>query len=147
MYIPHFDALLHALGSRRDQLGSNSTIEIPVPLLKLMLQLALANGEFNATGYLAANRDIQDAVKNGQIADPKAHYTKFGFFEGRRGAAPAVDEVWYRRTYSDIGAAVRKGSVASGADHFNTIGAEEFRAPSASYLADALEWKKAVGKG
>ena len=98
-------------------------------------------------GYLSANKDIQDAAKKGQVPDPKAHYLKFGFFEGRRGAAPAVDEAWYRRTYTDIGAAVRKGEVTSGAEHFETIGAEEFRAPSASYLADALEWKKAVGKG
>jgi hypothetical protein len=74
------------------------------------------------------------------------HYVSFGFFEGRRGATPTVDESWYRRTYSDIAAAVRKGDIASGSEHFLTIGAEEFRAPSAAHLPDAMDWKKACGE-
>jgi hypothetical protein len=146
MYIPHYDALLHGIGSSRDKLKDKAEISIPIPLFKLLLQLALLNGEFNAAGYIASNRDIQDAVKKNQMQDPKSHYVKFGFFEGRRGAAPPVDESWYRRTYSDIAIAIRDGAIKSGAEHFETIGGEEFRAPSPGYLADALEWKKAVGK-
>jgi len=146
MYIPHYDALLHAIGTSREKLTGKTEVAIPISLLKHLLQLALVSGEFNATGYLAANRDIQDAVKKSQVPDPRAHYLRFGFFEGRRGAAPPVDESWYRRTYSDIAAAVQKGELKSGAEHFDTIGAEEFRAPSATYVADSMEWKKAVGK-
>jgi hypothetical protein len=146
MYIPHYDALLHAIGTSREKLKNATEVTIPVSLLKLLLQLSLTNSEINVAGYLAANRDIQDAVKKNHVPDPKSHYLKFGFFEGRRGAAPPVDEAWYRRNYSDIAAAVRDGTIKSGAEHFDTIGAEEFRAPSASHLADALEWKKAVGK-
>lgn len=146
MYVPHYDAILHAIGTSREKLANQTEITIPVSLFKHLLKITLANGEFNLAGYLAANRDIQDAARKGQVPDPKVHYANFGFFEGRRGATPEVDENWYRRTYADIAAAVRKGDIASGSEHFNTIGAEEFRAPAANYAADAAEWKKASGK-
>ena len=145
MYIPHYDAILHAIGTTREELKGKTEIEIPMSLFKFLLQNALSHGEFNLPGYLAANKDIQDAAKSGRVPDPKAHYVDYGFFEGRLGATPAVDEAWYRRTYADIGAAVRKGAIASGAEHFNAIGAEEFRAPSSAYKADAIAWKKATG--
>src|ERR1017187_780115 len=143
MYIPHYDAILHAIGVSREELKGKTQIQIPLSLFKFLLQNALNHAEFNLAGYLAANRDIQDAAKTGRVPDPKVHYVSFGFFEGRRGATPAVDESWYRRTYPDIAAAVRKGDIASGAEHFDAIGAEEFRAPSAPFVADATEWKKA----
>jgi hypothetical protein len=146
MYVPHYDAILHAIGTSREQLADKTEVTIPVSLLNFLLKNALATSEFNLPGYLAANRDIQEAAKKGQVPDAKLHYANFGFFEGRRGATPAVDENWYRRTYADIGQAVRRGDIASGSEHFDMIGAEEFRAPSAGYLADAAEWKKVAGK-
>jgi hypothetical protein len=147
MYVPHYDAILHSIGTSREKLADKTEIEIPVSMFKHLLKTALNNGEFNLHGYLAANRDIQDAARKGQVPDPKVHYVNFGFFEGRRGATPAVDEAWYRRNYTDIANAIRKGDITSGSEHFDTIGAEEFRAPSANYLADAVEWKRVAGKG
>lgn len=147
MYIPHYDAILHAIGTSRQDLNGTAEITIPLSLFKHLLQIALVHGDFNLAGYLAENKDIQEAAKKGQVPDPKMHYVGFGFFEGRRGATPPVDEAWYRRTYTDIAAAIRKGEISSGGEHFNTIGAEEFRAPSSNYLADAMEWKKASGHG
>jgi hypothetical protein len=146
MYVPHYDAILHAIGTSREKLAEKTEITIPISLFKFLLKIALTNGEFNLTGYLSANRDIHEAAKKGQVPDPKVHYANFGFFEGRRGATPAVDEAWYRRTYTDIANAVRKGDISSGSEHFDTIGAEEFRAPAALYVADAVEWKKVSGK-
>jgi hypothetical protein len=145
MYVPQYDAILHAIGTSREQLKGKTEITIPLSLFHFLLQNALNQSEFNAAGYLSANRDVQDAAKSGRVPDPKAHYVNYGFFEGRLGATPAVDESWYRRTYADIGAAVRKGEIASGAEHFKVIGAEEFRAPSAAHQADAIAWKKATG--
>jgi hypothetical protein len=121
-------------------------MEIPVALFNLLLKIALTHGEFNLPGYLAANRDVQDAAKKGQVKDPQMHYVNFGFFEGRRGATPAVDESWYRSNYTDIAAAVRRGDIPSGSEHFATIGAEEFRAPASAHVEAALEWEKACGK-
>jgi len=146
MYVPHYDAILHAIGTSREKMADKTEVTIPVSLFRFLLKIALSNSEFNLAGYLAANRDIQDAAKKGQVQDPKVHYANFGFFEGRRGATPEVDENWYRRNYTDIANAVRKGDITSGSEHFTTIGAEEFRAPAAEYLADTIAWKKAAGK-
>ena len=144
MYVPHFDAILHALGTSRAQLEGKSEITIPTSLFRFLLKIAVSHGEFNESGYLAANIDVRSAVKRGQIADPREHYTTFGYFEGRRGATPAVDEVWYRSTNPDIAAAIARGELKSGSDHFATIGAEEFRAPSALHHPATQEWKKAL---
>ena len=146
MYIPHYDAILHAVGTSREDLTRQTEITIPLSLFKHLLQIALVHGDFNLAGYLAENRDVQEAAKKGLVPDPKMHYVGFGFFEGRRGATPAVDESWYRRTYSDIAVAIRKGEIPSGSDHFNIKGAEEFRAPTAAHVDDANEWKKACSR-
>ena len=146
MYVPHFDAILHAIGTNRNEVNGKSRIEIPTALFKHLLQIALVHGDFNVAGYLAENQDVQEAVKKGQVSDPKIHYVGFGFFEGRRGATPQVDEAWYRQTYTDVANAIRKGEIVSASDHFNMIGAEEFRAPAAQFVKDAVEWKKVSGR-
>jgi hypothetical protein len=147
MYVPHYDAILHSIGTTREALEESTHVEIPVSLFKFLLKIAVTHGEINLPGYLGANLDIQDAVKKGRVPDPASHYANFGFFEGRRGATPRVDESWYRRNYLDIAAAVRRGDISSGAEHFNMIGAEEFRAPSATHVEDAMEWEKACRDG
>jgi hypothetical protein len=146
MYVPYYDAILHAIGTSREELKGANEIRIPLSLFKFLLRSAVAHSEVNLTGYLNANRDIRDAAKAGRVPDPKQHYVDFGFFEGRRGATPAVDETWYRRTYSDISSAVRNGTIASGAEHFDAIGAQEFRSPSAAHASDTDEWRQACGK-
>jgi len=146
MYVPHYDAILRGIGTTREALDAKTEMTIPVSLFKFLLKIAVRQADFNMPGYLGANRDIQDAAKKGQVPDAAHHYVNFGFFEGRRGATPVVDESWYRRNYLDIAAAVRRGDISSGGEHFNSMGAEEFRAPSAAHVEDALEWEKACGK-
>ncbi len=145
MYVPHFDAILKNIGINRSEFETKTSIEVPAPLLKMLLQIAVASGEFNKAGYLSENVDIAEAVKMNDI-NPHRHYIEFGFFEGRTGACPAVDEVWYRKAYVDIDAAVKKGEIASGGEHFVVQGAAEGRAPSAKYLPDAMQWKTAFGR-
>jgi hypothetical protein len=146
MYVPYYDAILHAIGTSRQELQDANEIRIPLSLFKFLLRSAVAHSEVNLTGYLSANRDVRDAARSGRVADPAKHYVEFGFFEGRRGATPAVDETWYRRVYSDIALAIRSGTISSGAEHFDAIGAQEFRSPSAAHLADTDEWRQACGK-
>jgi hypothetical protein len=143
MYVPYYDAILHAIGTSRDELKGATEIRIPLSLFKFLLRRVVSHSEVNLIGYMNANRDILDGAKSGRVPDPKEHYVNFGFFEGRRGATPAVDETWYRRTYSDIPSAIRSGTINSGAEHFNAIGAQEFRSPSAAYSADTDEWRHA----
>jgi hypothetical protein len=145
MYVPHFGAILNNLGIAADEFQTKQSVEVPVPLLKMLLQIAVASGDFNKDGYLSENPDIANAVRTTDI-NPLRHYIEFGFFEGRTGACPPVDEFWYRNTYADIDSAVQRGDLASGREHFTIQGAAEGRAPSARYQADALQWKAAFNR-
>jgi hypothetical protein len=144
MYVPPLNALLRGLGLTRADLESVQ-VTIPIELLKLLLQVVLANSEFNEVGYLRANPDIAGAFKVGSIENTFLHYVGFGYFEGRLGATPEVNEAWYLRTYSDVAAAVRAKQIASAKEHFEVIGAGEGRSPNAESASVAAQWKKAIG--
>jgi len=146
MYIPRFDLVLHHLNLSQQKYEEASSVTIPAALLRFLLQLVLLETDFNEEGYLKENRDISDAVNSGHIESPRLHYIGTGYFEGRRGATPKVDEAWYLKNFPDVAVAVRAGVVASARDHFEAVGAAEFRAPSADYEMDAVEWAKAFGK-
>jgi hypothetical protein len=145
MYVPHFEAILKNLGLSREEFNESAMVQVPTPMLQFLLQLVVANGEFNKAGYLAANEDIAEAERSGSMPNPRLHYIKFGFFEGRRGATPPVNEVWYKKTYPDIDDAIRAGALASASEHFLVQGAAEGRAPSEKFYLDAAEWKQAFG--
>jgi len=72
---------------------------------------------------------------------PAQHFIGYGYFEGRRGGLPKVDEQWYLQTYRDVAQAVQSGQIASATEHFEIIGAAEGRAPSKEYLDVAKQWK------
>jgi hypothetical protein len=146
MYTPRFDVVLRSLNLTLGQYREASSLTIPAKLLRFLLQRVLLETDFDEKSYLSENPDISDAVNRGLIDNPKLHYLGNGYFEGRLGGTPRVDEEWYLRTYPDVAAAVRAGSVASGSDHFNKVGAAEFRAPGPTYEEDAVEWGKAFGK-
>ncbi len=147
MYVPPFDSLLTAIGVTRAEFEGASVVVVPTELLKLLLQVAVASGDFNEAGYLRDNADIAGALKTGKVEDARLHYVGFGYFEGRNGATPEVDEAWYLRTYPDVADAVSNKSVGSAAEHFRVIGASEGRSPNAFYVPAAEQWKKAIGWG
>ena len=145
MYVPHFEAILKNIGISRQDFDEASSIKIPSALLRFLLQVVVAGGDFNKDGYLKANKDISDAVQNGSLANPQLHYIQFGFFEGRTGATPAVNEGWYKKAYEDVGDAVRAGTLTSASEHFIIQGAAEGRSPNEQFSVDATQWKKAFG--
>ncbi len=144
MYVPQFDSLLRSIGLDRAAFQSSTKITVPKEMFKLLIQVALANSDFNEAGYLKANPDIAEAARKGAMDDVRMHYIGFGYFEGRTGGTPPVDERWYLSTYSDVAQAVRLGKVASASEHYNVIGGSEGRSPSAEYLPVAEQWKKAL---
>jgi hypothetical protein len=144
MYVPPFDPLLRAIGVTRDEFESASVVVVPTELLKLLLQVAVASGDFNEIGYLRDNPDIAAAVKAGKVEDARLHYVGYGYFESRSGATPEVDDAWYLRTYPDVADAVATRLVGSAAEHFRVIGAAEGRSPNAFYIPAAEQWKKAI---
>lgn len=144
MYVPPYDAVLHSAGTSREEVQNASEVTIPMGLFKFLMQLAVANGDFNEAGYLAANPDVADAVESGEIDSARLHYIGYGYFEGRLGATPDVDERWYLRANPDVGAAVRAGKLSSAREHFTLAGAGEWRSPSPRYEGDAAQWKRAL---
>ncbi|MBR0673270.1 hypothetical protein [Neoroseomonas soli] len=144
MYIPPYDALLRSIGTSREELKGEQNVTVPLGLFRFLLQIAVANGDFNEAGYLAANPDVATATKSGSIESARLHYIGFGYFEGRRGGTPDVDERWYLRAYPDVEAAVKAGKLSSGREHFSMVGAAEWRSPSPHYEADTQQWKRAL---
>jgi hypothetical protein len=144
MYVPPYDAVLASIGTSREALKTETSVTVPAGLFRFLLQIAVANGDFNEAGYLAANPDVADAVQSGTIDSARLHYIGFGYFEGRQGGTPDVDEKWYLRSYPDVGAAVKAGRLTSGREHFSMVGASEWRSPSPRYEADAQQWKRAL---
>ena len=88
MYVPPLDSLLRALGIDRATYDSTDTLALPKEMFKLLVQLALANTDFNEAGYLRANPDVAEAVRAGDVEDARLHYIGFGYFEGRLGGTP-----------------------------------------------------------
>jgi len=144
MYVPSFGSVLRAIGTDRAAFQDSAKVTIPVELFKFLLQTTLVSSEFNEAGYLAANPDVAEAVNSGSVNSVRLHYVGFGYFEGRKGAMPKVDDRWYLTTYPDVAAAVKAGKVSSAAEHFEIIGAAEGRSPNASHEATAAQWKKAL---
>lgn len=147
MYVPPYDALLHSANVTRHDAEHAETVTVPSGLFRFLLQLAVANGDFNEAGYLEANPDVAEAVQKGEVESARLHYIGYGYFEGRQGATPEVDEGWYLNSYPDVGQAVKAGQLASAAEHFGIIGASEWRSPSPRYMNDAEQWKKALKAG
>jgi hypothetical protein len=144
MYVPPLDALLRSIGKQRSDFVDGKKISVPVSVLRLLLQMALASGDFNEAGYLRVNEDLAKAVTSNEIDNPRLHYVGFGYFEGRLGATPDVDEKWYLKTYPDVAAAIKAGQISNPQEHFDIIGSAEGRSPNSSHQVSADQWKRAT---
>jgi hypothetical protein len=144
MYVPPFDSLLRSIGTNKESLETAAEVTIPVGLLKLLLQLAVAHSDFDEQAYLSANPDVRQAVHRGDVESGQMHYIGYGYFEGRRGGTIRIDERRYLRDNPDVAAAIREGKISSGEAHFYMIGAGEGRSPSPDQSADTAEWKRAL---
>jgi hypothetical protein len=144
MFVPPYIPFLNSLNSSKVEVETAGEIKVPLTLLKLLLQIALAQADFNEENYLEANPDVKTAVERGDIESGLLHYIGFGYFEGRRGGMAIVDENWYLTKYPDVRAAVDMGAISSAEQHFNSVGAGEGRSPNAYEEENALQWKHAI---
>ena len=147
MYIPPLESLSRHLALPSLALETEQTVQLPARFLKMLLQLAVAHCDFDEPDYLAKNPDVKDAVARGEVESGFVHYIGFGYFEGRRGGIPSVDEAWYTKKYPDIAAAIAAGTIKSASEHFYNIGAAEGRSPNQAYEVEAAQWKKALVGG
>ena len=144
MYVPPFESILRSLATTKFDLEKSKEVTIPVGLLKLLLQMAVAYSDFDEENYLSANPDVRDAVKHGAIESGRLHFIGFGYFEGRKGGTPVVDESWYLRKYPDVVAGIKNGKISSASHHFDSVGAGEGRSPNAEQQDNAAQWKEAI---
>jgi hypothetical protein len=145
MYVPPYQAFLTMAAASAKRQDSNSVL-IPEAALKLLLQMALSQAEFDETSYLRENPDVAQSMRRSAVPNAKHHYINYGYFEARAGGVP-VDSAWYEKQYPDVAQAMRTGKtrVKSAAEHFHVAGAAEGRAPNASSQAAASTWIKAFG--
>jgi SAM-dependent methyltransferase/ectoine hydroxylase-related dioxygenase (phytanoyl-CoA dioxygenase family) len=93
---------------------------------------------FDEAWYTSFYQDVGAAVARGEIASGRQHYIEYGRHEGRLPSAgyngaedEELDEAWYVSFYRDVEAAIAKGEIASGLEHYVRYGREEGRWPSA----------------
>lgn len=139
-YLPHIDQFLAALRINRDRLNGRSKIAMDVRLLRALLQALVARSPFDADFYRRAYPDIAEAHERGDIPDLQQHFVETGFFEGRIGAPPEVDEAFYQNTYKDVARAVARGEIASPREHYERSGAAEGRLPNATIKGEVDYW-------
>ena len=58
MFVPPYTPLLNSLNISKLEAEQRQEINVPLSLLKLLLQIALAQADFSEDGYLAANPDV-----------------------------------------------------------------------------------------
>jgi hypothetical protein len=143
-YVPHVDLLLQALRVNRERLNSKSKIAIDAKLLRTLLQTMVSSLEFSEEFYLETYPDIAEAYAAGQIPDLRRHFIDLGFFEGRMGFPPAVDEAYYTSLYKDVGAAVQRGEITSATEHYLRSGASEGRIPNAQMKPVVDSWSSVL---
>lgn len=139
-YVPQIDLLLQSLRINRERLHSKSKIAIDAKLLRTLLQVLATSISFSAEFYLKTYPDIAEAYAAGQIEDLRRHCFELGFFEGRMACEPPVDEAYYTTQYKDVGAAIQRGDVLSGCEHYMRSGASEGRLPNATIRAAVDNW-------
>jgi hypothetical protein len=140
VFVPHIEILLHALRISRERLASRSKVAIDTRVLRALLETLATQMPFDPEFYLEANPDVAKAHAAGQISDLHQHFAETGFFEGRFGAAPTVDEGFYTALYGDIDPAVRRGDLASATEHYIRAGAAEGRVPNAAIKSAIDRW-------
>jgi hypothetical protein len=94
-----------------------------------MIRRMIVDVPVNDGWYLERYPDIAEAISQGIVASPKAHFVNDGYFEGRVPFPIRVDEKYYLTQNSGVADHVRKGHLSSGQQHFDENGYKEGRLP------------------
>ena len=145
-FVPPLDMICDYLKLEQKALQrpGEETLVIKVELLRLLLQTALLSLPFSADWYVTTYPDIRDAFEAGKIIDLREHFLSTGFFEGRLGAPPEMNEEWYLEQFPDVRKAMRAGEVPSAARHYETVGVREWRAPRPEVIEEIRRWRTAL---
>jgi hypothetical protein len=142
MFVPRYQILTEYLKSVSARTPSTDVVEVPKPMFELMLRLLLEQMEFDTEDYLRRNGDVAQAISRGRVGNARQHFINKGFFEGRVGGCPVVDENWYLSVNPDVASEISRGAIASARDHYVDAGAGEWRSPSKQTAETVNEWRK-----
>ncbi len=124
----------------RARLNGRHKVAIDAPVLRRIIQAAIAAMPFSAEFYRTAYPDIAAAADAGQIVDLHQHFVQTGYFEGRAGHPVAVDDAYYTGSHPDVAEAIARGDVAGAGAHYLGTGAAEGRVPHPALTAEVTEW-------
>ncbi len=141
-YVPHIDLLLQSLRITRERLNSKSRIAIDTELLRALLQALVRSQPFSPQFYAETYPDLAEGLAEGRIPNARRHMIDSGYFEGRMGAPPKIDEDFYLALYPDIAAAIERGEIASAAEHYVRAGAAEGRIPHPAMQDEINHWNR-----
>lgn len=144
-YFPHIDALLRALRITRPRLNSTAKIAVDARLLRALIEAAVASTAFSEDFYFRTYPDLKFAAGAGKLADSRHHYVATGYFEGRLGADPVIDDSFYIASYPDVALAMTTGKVASPLDHYIKSGSSEGRVPCPKRQPEIDAWTALLG--
>jgi len=144
MHLVPWKLLRHALGPAAEAPAGDNR-QVPAnPVLRLLLETALASQPFDEALYLTANPDVAEAIRRGKCASALEHFLVTGYYEGRDTGHPEFDEAWYLQRYPDVLQAVRRGESKTGLEHFKGPGEREWRSPNKAAEADIARWRNAL---
>lgn len=147
MFVPPYQIMAEAIRPSLDGPRVTERVLLPRAMFQLMLRLLLEQVPFDEQDYLSRNPDVAEAVARGDVPSARQHFVSKGYFEGRSGGCPIVDDDWYLKANADVAREVRKGAIGSARDHYVAAGAQEWRSPSRQDSALVEEWKQALAVG
>lgn len=116
-----------------DGAGDGHYVELLEAKLRDLLRLLLVQVEVDEAWYRECYKDVDDAIRAGEMTSGREHYIKAGYFENRFPRHIKVNERWYLQEYPDVAAAIQYGVFTSASQHFERDGFREGRRPSESW--------------
>jgi hypothetical protein len=138
--IPNGAALLAGLNITPERFWSGSKVAIPLPILRILLCFTISQLPFEEKSYLEMYPDLAAAHEAGQLPNLRKHFIEQGYFEGRFGVKPTVDEQFYRAKYADVDLAMKNGQLGSAYDHYVGSGAAEGRFANLTEMRSLQPW-------
>jgi hypothetical protein len=110
--------------------GDGHYVELSETKFMELLRCVLVQVEVDEDWYRSYYRDVDEAIKAGNVSSARQHYINAGYFENRLPRKVVVNERWYLEEYPDVAAAIKFGAFSSATAHFERDGFKEGRLPS-----------------
>jgi len=92
MYVPPYEAVLASHRTTPEYAAAERSDHPGRPCSGCCCRSRSPTAVFDEERYLHANPDVRGAMELGRIESGRVHYIGYGYFEGRSGGLPEVDE-------------------------------------------------------